>query len=144
MPIFGGLGWIRGDMVHRGRVIAGIPLSPYGLGVGWVMNWSEMEEVLTNRVKETLELRDRARRFHDALVSPTTHVEFESSMSLHYGVGVTMRVIGDNGRVVRVSLYPNKILAYLGTRDAQGDWAKTSREGGILSEAISYLQGVPT
>lgn len=108
------------------------------------MNWSEMDEALTNRAKETLELRDRARRLHDALVSPTTHVEFESSMSLYYGVGVTMRATGDNGRVVRVSLYPGKVLAYMGTRDAQGNRAKTSREEGLLSEAISYLQGVPT
>lgn len=103
-----------------------------------------MDEALTNRAKETLELRDRARRLHDALVSPTTHVEFESSLSLHHGVGVMMRATGGNGRVVRVSLYPNKILAYMGTHDAQGYRARTSREEGLLNEAISYLQGVPT
>lgn len=103
-----------------------------------------METVLTNRARETLELRDRARRFHDALVSPTTTVRFESSMSLHYGVGVQMNVTADTGRMVRVSMYPTKILAYMGTRDVQGDRAKTSREESLLSELISYLQAAPT
>ena len=131
-------------MVHRGRVIAGKPLNTLRLGVEWGMEWSDMETVLTNRARETLELRDRARRFHDALVSPTTTVRFESSMSLHYGVGVQMNVTADTGRMVRVSMYPTKILAYMGTRDVQGDRAKTSREESLLSELISYLQAAPT
>lgn len=135
---------MRGDMVHRGRVIAGKPLNTLRLGVEWGMEWSEMDTVLTNRARETLELRDRARRFHDALVSPTTTVRFESSMSLHYGVGVQMNVTADTGRVVRVSMFPTKILAYMGTHDAQGVRARTSREESLLSELVSYLQAAPT
>ena len=135
---------MRGDMVHRGRVIAGKPLDTLRLGVEWVMEWSDMETVLTNRAQETLELRDCARRFHDALVSPTTTVRFESSMSLYYGVGVMMTVTGDTGRMVRVSMFPTKIMAYMGTHDAQGARAKTSREKSLLSELSSYLQAAPT
>ena len=107
------------------------------------MDWSQMDKALTDRARETLELRDRAKTFHDALVSPTTLVKFETSFSLYYGVGITLTATESHGRVVRVSMYQNKIMAHLGTRDAQGREMKTSGEE-LLNEAVSYLQGVPT
>jgi hypothetical protein len=105
------------------------------------MDWSQMDKALTDRARETLELRDRARTFHNALMSPTTLVKFETSFSLYYGVGIILTATADHGRVVRVSMYPNKILAYMGTRDAQGRQTKTSREDHLLSEVVSYIQG---
>ena len=104
------------------------------------MNWSEMDTALTNRAKETLELRDRVQAYRLRLEPVASSIRYETVFSVYHGQGVEMYVAGTGDRVARLSQYhnPDHAFCFLGTRDLRGNKIPLDMDSGILG-VISYL-----